>query len=59
MDATFEWDPRKDRANQARHGVSFGTAQRAFLDLGRVIAEDLTHSVTEKRRLLAQGQTHL
>jgi uncharacterized DUF497 family protein len=49
MDGIFEWDPRKDRANQLRHGVGFADAQAAFFDSKRVIAEDLTHSVTEKR----------
>ncbi len=49
MDATFEWDPRKDWANQLRHGVGFAEAQAAFFDPKRVIAEDLTHSVKEKR----------
>lgn len=47
MEATFEWDSRKDRTNQSRHGVSFATAQAAFFDPNRVIAEDLTHSVAE------------
>jgi uncharacterized DUF497 family protein len=45
----FEWDPMKDRENQAKHGVSFGTAQLAFADPHRVIAEDLSHSSTERR----------
>ena len=49
MAATFEWDPRKDRANQVRHGVSFTEAQQAFLDPRRVIAVDLSHSTKEQR----------
>lgn len=28
----FEWDDRKARANLAKHGVSFGTASKAFDD---------------------------
>jgi len=40
----FEWDNAKDRANRAKHGVSFRTAQAAFFDPRRVIAEDLDHS---------------
>ena len=39
----FEWDAPKDAANVAKHGVAFETAQRAFLDPSRVIAEDLAH----------------
>ena len=47
--AGFEWDARKDRENQERHGVSFAKAQLAFADPKRVIAEDLTHSSREER----------
>lgn len=45
----FEWDPRKNLENQARHGVSFVEAQYAFADPNRVIAEDLSHAEKEKR----------
>ena len=45
----FEWDPRKDEGNQEKHGVSFAMAQFAFADSRRVIAEDLSHSSSEKR----------
>jgi len=45
----FEWDAKKDRENQKKHGVPFGTAQFAFADPDRVIAEDLSHSSSEKR----------
>lgn len=44
-----EWDPIKDRANRAKHGVAFALAQQAFFDPRRVIAEDLSHSATERR----------
>ena len=47
--ATFEWDSRKNEANILKHGVSFFTAQQAFLDPKRIIAEDLEHSRIEKR----------
>jgi uncharacterized DUF497 family protein len=47
--ATFEWDEEKNRENQCKHGVSFLTAQQAFLDPNRVIAEDITHSTEENR----------
>jgi uncharacterized DUF497 family protein len=47
--ARFDWDPNKDVENQEKHGVSFATAQYAFADPRRVIAEDLDHSVKEKR----------
>jgi uncharacterized DUF497 family protein len=45
----FEWDPGKDADNLRKHGVAFVTAQRAFGDLRRVIARDLTHSRAEQR----------
>jgi uncharacterized protein len=47
--ARFDWDPAKDRENQSKHGVSFVEAQFAFADPRRVIAEDVSHSSTEKR----------
>ncbi len=45
----FDWDEKKNIENQKKHGVSFGLAQLAFTDSRRVIAEDLTHSHSEKR----------
>jgi uncharacterized protein len=45
----FEWDTKKDRENQKKHGIAFQTAQYAFADPKRVIAEDLSHSQNEKR----------
>jgi uncharacterized DUF497 family protein len=46
---SFEWDPAKDEENRRKHGVSFVEAQQAFLDPGRVIAQDASHSRFEKR----------
>ena len=45
----FDWDPKKDKANQKKHGVSFALAQLAFLDLHRIILKDLEHSEEENR----------
>jgi uncharacterized DUF497 family protein len=45
----FEWDSGKDQENQRKHGVAFATAQHAFADSRRVIAEDLSHSDSELR----------
>ncbi|MBI5902856.1 MAG: BrnT family toxin [Deltaproteobacteria bacterium] len=45
----FDWDEEKDRENQIKHNVSFATAQHAFLDLHRVIVEDINHSSEEER----------
>ena len=46
---SFEWDDKKDRENQIKHGVSFYEAQQAFLDFNRLIAEDIEHSEHESR----------
>jgi len=45
----FEWDSAKDQLNQQKHGVSFASAQLAFLDHDRVILADLEHSGHETR----------
>jgi len=45
----FDWDPEKDGENRSKHGISFSDAQLAFADPRRVIAEDLSHSSSEKR----------
>jgi len=47
--ARFDWDEKKNRENQRKHGVSFELAQLAFIDAKRVIAEDLAHGHGEKR----------
>ena len=39
----------KNELNVFKHGVSFFEAQNAFLDPNRIIAEDVEHSMTEKR----------
>jgi uncharacterized DUF497 family protein len=46
---SFEWNSDKDKINIEKHGVSFSEAQHAFLDKNRIIAEDITHSQSEKR----------
>ena len=50
MPISFEWDPRKDLANQEKHGVSFTEAQGAFFDKRRILAEDLKHSTSREKR---------
>lgn len=45
----FEWDEVKDSVNRTKHRVSFFDAQKAFLDVNCIIAEDLAHSYDEKR----------
>ena len=45
----FDWDEAKDTENQEKHGVSFGSAQRAFFDPKRIITRDHAHSQDEER----------
>jgi uncharacterized DUF497 family protein len=49
MNASFEWDDKKNLENIKKHKVDFQTAQYAFIDSKRIVAEDLTHSKSEKR----------
>jgi len=39
----FEWDPRKDSANQRKYGVSFEEAQSVFFDENAVQFYDEHH----------------
>ena len=55
MSYSFEWDPRKDVANQEKHGVAFVEAQCAFLDKRRVLAKDLKHSTSKEARYYCYG----
>ncbi|MBU1192644.1 MAG: BrnT family toxin [Gammaproteobacteria bacterium] len=45
----FEWDPRKDAANQKKHDVSFAEAQSVFFDDNAVQFFDDDHSDQEER----------
>ena len=49
MSVTFDWDPAKDRVNQLQRGVGISSAQLAFDDPRRVLAEEVSHSVNEQR----------
>ncbi|MBI2932141.1 MAG: BrnT family toxin [Planctomycetes bacterium] len=48
----FEWDPRKDRANRRKHGVSFSEARTVFFDEGALMTADPDHSDEEDRFLI-------
>ena len=47
-DLRFAWDPRKSRANERRHGVSFDEAETVFLD-------DLSNQLVVARKLLSDS----
>lgn len=48
----FEWDPRKDAANQKKHGVSFVEAQSVFFDDHAIQFYDEEHSGREDRFIM-------
>ena len=48
----FEWDPRKARSNEQKHGISFDEAQSVFLDEQALLIDDPGHSVDENRFIL-------
>jgi uncharacterized protein len=52
MDLVFEWDPKKARANLAKHGVSFQEATAVFLDPLAKIFDDPDHSRSESREII-------
>ncbi len=49
MNVSFEWNEDKNKENVRKHSIDFQTAQYAFIDSNRVIAEDISHSKAEKR----------
>jgi uncharacterized protein len=51
-DLRFEWDERKNKANQKKHGVSFEEAKTAFLDENARLVDDPDHSGEEDRFIL-------
>jgi hypothetical protein len=48
----FEWDPRKSRANKAKHGIEFEEARTAFLDENARVIPDPERSENEERFVL-------
>jgi uncharacterized DUF497 family protein len=48
----FGWDPRKNRANRIKHGVTFEEAQTVFLDEHALLIDDPEHSDDEDRFVL-------
>jgi uncharacterized DUF497 family protein len=48
----LEWDPKKNRQNQARHGVAFEEAKTAFFDEHARVVPDPEHSDDEERFIL-------
>ncbi len=46
----FEWDPAKDVANLAKHGIRFAQASQVFADPGRLERIDRRRDYGEERR---------
>ena len=51
-DLRFEWDERKNRSNQRKHGVSFEEARTVFLDENARLIADPDSSNDEDRFIL-------
>ena len=45
----FEWDEEKNRININKHGISFKSAKKVFLDPARIEYYDYEHSLFEDR----------
>lgn len=48
----FEWDPKKERANVRKHGVTFDEALTVFFDPLAAIHDDPDHSTGEYREII-------
>jgi len=53
----FVWDPKKDAANELKHGISFQAATVAFQDPLAALHTDPDHSDDEKREILVGHDT--
>ena len=51
-DLRFVWDPRKAKANEKKHGVTFDEAETVFLDEQALLIGDPEHSEDEDRFIL-------
>jgi uncharacterized DUF497 family protein len=58
MNDSFEWDPKKAAANEAKHGITFEEATSVFLDPLVRIRPDDDHSLDEERST-ATGMSQL
>ena len=56
-DIYFEWDTRKDKSNQKKHGISFIEAQSVFYDEYAIQFFDAEHSTHTEERFLMLGMS--
>ena len=52
----FEWDENKNKINKAKHGISFETAARVFLDENRIEIFDARNSKENEDRFITIGK---
>jgi uncharacterized protein len=52
LELEFEWDERKDKSNQMKHGVSFEEASTVFDDPLSLNFDDPDHSREEERYIV-------
>ena len=48
----FEWDEKKYKLNQKKHGISFLEAQTVFSDENGLLLDDPDHSLEEERYII-------
>jgi uncharacterized DUF497 family protein len=53
----FEWDKAKAAGNEAKHGITFEDACKAFADPNLVIVDDTVHS-NKEQRYFCIGKVH-
>ena len=51
-DLRFEWDEKKDHANQRKHKISFDEASTVFFDENARLIPDPDHSAIEDRFII-------
>lgn len=55
MQYNFEWDPRKNKRNNQKHGVGFEQAATVFRDPKAISIYDGEHSLKEEDRWITLG----
>ncbi len=48
----FEWDPKKARSNEQKHGITFDEASSVFADAFSLTIHDPLHSGDEERFII-------
>ena len=59
MGIVFDWDSRKAKSNQSKHGVSFEEASTVFGDPMSLTIADPAHSRPAEERFVTIGSSYL